>query len=111
MTIYIELGKKIKILRVKHNLTQEELSSCADISTHFLSKIENGIEKSSLETVYKIARALKIPTADLFSAQVPTTTTDLSDNKIAAIIKTLDPKKKKLALEIFKDIVIKLRKF
>lgn len=109
MTIYQELGQRIKTIRVKQGLTQEELSYSADISTHFLSKIESGKEKASLETVNKLAKALKTPVATLFSTKDFSSNSDLTDRKIVAVLRSLTPKKQKLALDIFRELASRLR--
>ena len=57
---YCSLGINIKTARKKVHMTQEELAEKVDISTVFVSQIENANRKASLETVYKISKALNI---------------------------------------------------
>jgi transcriptional regulator with XRE-family HTH domain len=55
------LGKKIKELRLKNNLSQDELARRADVPYTTLTKIEVGvIKKPSVFVVAKIAKALGI---------------------------------------------------
>lgn len=55
------LGKKIKELRLKNNLSQDELARKADVPYTTLTKIEVGvIKKPSVFVVAKIAKALDI---------------------------------------------------
>jgi len=55
------LGKKIKELRLKNNLSQDELARKADVPYTTLTKIEIGvIKKPSVFVVAKIAKALDI---------------------------------------------------
>ncbi|GIW65751.1 MAG: hypothetical protein KatS3mg094_270 [Candidatus Parcubacteria bacterium] len=55
------LGKKIKELRLKKNLSQDELARKADVPYTTLTKIEVGvIKKPSVFVVAKIAKALDI---------------------------------------------------
>ena len=55
------LGKKIKELRLKNNLSQDELARKADVSYTTLTKIEvSVIKKPSVFVVAKIAKALNI---------------------------------------------------
>jgi len=55
------LGKKIKELRLKNNLSQDELARKADVPYTTLTKIEIGvIKKPSVFAVAKIAKALDI---------------------------------------------------
>lgn len=55
------LGKRIKKLRLKHHLSQDELAREADVPYTTLTKIETGvIKKPSVYAVAKIAKALKV---------------------------------------------------
>ena len=55
------LGKKIKELRLKNNLSQDELARKANIPYTTLTKIEVGvIKKPSVFVVAKIAKTLSI---------------------------------------------------
>ena len=60
------IGNKIKQLRIKQGLTQDELARKADLSYTTLTKIEtNVITKPSIQTVMKIAKGLGISIDDL----------------------------------------------
>lgn len=55
------IGDKIKQLRNKQGLTQDELARKADLPYTTLTKIEsNVITKPSIQTVVKIAKGLEI---------------------------------------------------
>jgi len=55
------LGRKIKELRLKKNLSQDELARKADVPYTTLTKIEIGvIKKPSVYVMAKIAKALNI---------------------------------------------------
>lgn len=56
-----KLGIKIKKLRAKTGLSQDELARKADVAYTTLTKIETGVIKSpSVFVVEKIAKALKV---------------------------------------------------
>jgi len=64
------LGKKIKELRLKNNLSQDELARKADVPYTTLTKIEIGvIKKPSVFVVAKIAKALNISLDNLIKTQ------------------------------------------
>ncbi len=52
------MGKTIAKIRLQNHLTQEQLAEKTEVSTVFISQIETGIRKPSLETVYKLSVAL-----------------------------------------------------
>ena len=55
------MGKRIKKLRLRNNLTQEKLAIKADIPYTTLTKIESGvIKKPAVQAIAKIANALDI---------------------------------------------------
>ena len=60
------IGDKIKRIRNKQGLTQDELARKADLPYTTLTKIEtNVITKPSIQTVMKIAKGLGIGVDDL----------------------------------------------
>jgi transcriptional regulator with XRE-family HTH domain len=59
------VGQKIRKLREAISLTQEDLAHEASISTSTLSRIERGHYQPRLDTLTKLAQALKVPMAEL----------------------------------------------
>lgn len=64
-TIYEKLGKRIRDLRKKAGLSQEELAEKAKLDLTSISEIESGLRNPSLKTIHKIALALKIQVKEL----------------------------------------------
>jgi transcriptional regulator with XRE-family HTH domain len=60
------LGATVRKLRLEHNLTIAEVSERAGISRGMLSKIENSLAATSLETLEQLANALGVTLAKLF---------------------------------------------
>jgi transcriptional regulator with XRE-family HTH domain len=60
------LGNMIRELRRHHHLTIADVSAQAGISRGMLSKIENGLASTSLDTLSNIAAALGVSLAHLF---------------------------------------------
>ena len=60
------LGSTIRKLRLDHNLTIADVSERAGISRGMLSKIENSIAATSLETLEQLANALGVTLSKLF---------------------------------------------
>ncbi len=57
---------KIRDVRKAQKLTQEDLAAAIGTSQSNVSEIEKGKHNPTLETLSKIADALKVPVADLF---------------------------------------------
>ncbi len=69
------LGNTIRQLRIQHSLTLAEVSQRAGISRGMLSKIENGLSSTSLDTLEQLANALGVTLSRLFqSYNLPSST-------------------------------------
>lgn len=64
---YIDLGLNIAYYRKREGMTQEQLAERAGVSRSYLGEIEapNMIATMSLEVIFNIANALKIPVSKL----------------------------------------------
>lgn len=61
------MGYKIKEVREKKNMTQEELSKRSGVSRGTISALENGTSRATTtKTLMNIARALGITVEELF---------------------------------------------
>lgn len=56
----LEIGQRIKKLRIKSGYTREQLSEMAEISSKFLYEIESGIKGMSAYTLYNLSSALNV---------------------------------------------------
>lgn len=79
MDIKRELGQKIKRVRKKCGLTQEQLAEMIDISSRNLSNIELGVNYPKAETLEKILISLNITTEELFANEHLKTSSELLD--------------------------------
>jgi transcriptional regulator with XRE-family HTH domain len=59
------LGASVRAHRNELGFSQEKLAEKAGLSTVFISRVERGIESPSLDSLVKIAKALKIKVRDL----------------------------------------------
>jgi transcriptional regulator with XRE-family HTH domain len=65
-TLRKQFGKKIRSIRKRHNMTQEQFAELLDISVDFLSLIERGLNAPSFESIESFSITLGIPVRDLF---------------------------------------------
>lgn len=63
---HIKLGQRIRQLRVKLDLTQEDLAFKVGVDRSYMGFIERGEKNPTLTTLMKIAKVLKIPLVELF---------------------------------------------
>jgi transcriptional regulator with XRE-family HTH domain len=55
-----KFGKLLKELREKNGLTQEELSTDADLDRTYISMLERGLRQPTLQTLFALANALHV---------------------------------------------------
>lgn len=67
MNIYAVVARQLRLKRLQAGLTIEDLADAAGISVSFLAYLEANKKKPRLETVAKIAAALKIRVSELFN--------------------------------------------
>lgn len=59
------VGKRIRILRLTREMTQEELAAAAGISRSFVSLVEHGAKGIDVVRLLRLARALEVPLDEL----------------------------------------------
>lgn len=64
---YAAIGKRIHLWRKRRNLTQEQLALLVDREPAYLSRIEHGNQKPSLDTLLRISCALNLDINNLLS--------------------------------------------
>ena len=67
---YKAIGKRIKIARIKADLTQERLAEMVEISPTHMSNIETGTTRISLTAIVSLANALSVTVDDLLCDSV-----------------------------------------
>lgn len=63
-----KIGTKIKFERMKLNLSQDDLAQLSGLSKNTVWKIECGKVSATIDSLEKIAKALKIDLADIVNA-------------------------------------------
>ncbi len=67
---YKLIGGRIKAERNRRGLTQENLAEKLDVSVGYVSQIERGVTKISLDTLAEISNVLKCDIAKLITGTV-----------------------------------------
>lgn len=60
------LARRIRTLRERRGLTQEDFAARCDISVSFVSLLERGERNPSYDTLLQVAAALELPLGELF---------------------------------------------
>ena len=60
-----QLGERVRELRVAYRATQEQLAERAGLSYKFIGEIERGKANPTVDTLYRLAKALRVDTHEL----------------------------------------------
>ena len=69
MTMLDKFAGNVRKLRSKKGLSQRALADAVGISVSYVSMLERGQRSPPLETIEKMARALRVPPGSLFDGR------------------------------------------
>ena len=98
-----QLGLRIKEFRELKNFTREKLSELVGIDSKHLSRIENGRNYPSIETLEKLAYSLEISFDDLFQFSHLSNQEELLD-KCCNLLYNLSYEKSKFIYKLLKEL-------
>ncbi len=101
---YKLIGIRIKEFRNLKGLTQNQLAEMLDISNVYVSRLERGTAKISLEMTYKIANILDAPIGKILTGVDPESQ-DYLDFEINELLKNCPNDKKKLIYDLIKTVM------
>ena len=67
----MDIGESIKMLRIKHGLTQEELGQRTDLTKGFISQLERNLTSPSIATLMDILECLGTDLQHFFADNTP----------------------------------------
>ena len=105
-SLNIEVGKRIREIREYQHFTREQLSEKANISTQFLSDIQNGYKSMTVLTIINLAKALNISTDYLLLGKLSSNESNERDKIIHNLLDSL-PEEKKQSIEELIRLFIK----
>ena len=66
----MDIGSKIRELRLENGLTQEELANRLELTKGYISQLENYLSSPSMNTLFSILEVLGTDVSDFFSNQI-----------------------------------------
>ena len=103
MLDYKLIGNRIKAQRLSQNLTQEYVAEQVDITTVYLSKIENGHAKPTLDVLDAICDAIGMDMAAVFSGSSPASD-HYQCEKAVKLLNNCKPEIKPIAVELLEKL-------
>jgi transcriptional regulator with XRE-family HTH domain len=104
--MHAEVGQRIRTLRQKKGMLQEELARKAGLSPSALSNFEQGRRRTSLDWLRKISKALGVPMSDLIPesrVRKPLAETDEEEKLLAVWRKIGTPELQDQLLELIES--------
>ena len=93
----LNMGNRIKEIRKRNGLTQEQLAERLDLSVEFVGQIERGLKLPSMQVFIRLVEVLNV-SADYLLRDSVSTGQLFGDNAIGRKIEKLEPKQR-IALE------------
>jgi transcriptional regulator with XRE-family HTH domain len=72
------IGPRLRHIRLSKGFTVEALAAAADLDKGFVSRLERGTKRPSVETVLRLSAALDVPVGQLFGEQTTDDTVRVS---------------------------------
>ena len=107
--LYVDIGARMRSLRLAARLTQAQLAERVGIDASFYGQIERGKNVPSLKTFLAISSALGVEPGTLLPSS-ERGEGSAYQQVIERLVGGLDPKKKKLALDMLSDMVERLKR-
>ena len=102
----INLGKRVKQLRLEHNLTQDQVAKVLHATPGYISNVENGRTAMSLKMLMYFARLTDTTLDSLVGSMDTSYTKTALDNEIMHLLENFtDAEKRKLikTIQIWKE--------
>ncbi len=106
---YIAIGKRIKIARIRADLSQEKLAEMVSLSTSHMSNIETGTTKLSLPALVNIANALSVSVDDLLCDSIVRSKPQF-ESDIKELLDSCDDYEIRIVKDILETIVSTVRR-
>ena len=88
----VNFGNRLKTLRIKKKLTQQQLADLLGLTKSVISAYENGLRYPAYDVLIKIARIFKVSTDFLLGVEIKREidTSGLTDEQVKALIVLID---------------------
>lgn len=88
----MNFGNRLKTLRIKKKLTQQQLADLLGLTKSVISAYENGLRYPAYDVLIKIARIFKVSTDFLLGVEIKREidTSGLTDEQFEALIVLID---------------------
>lgn len=105
MAIKRAVGKRIKIVRQRSGLTQDQLAEHVGLSPKYISGIERGVENPTMDILLRVAKALEVEPYDLFLFGESEESEKALRKGIEKMVREADREKLQLYFDVMRNIL------
>jgi transcriptional regulator with XRE-family HTH domain len=105
MDIKRAVGKRIKIVRQRSGLTQDQLAEQVGLSPKYISGIERGVENPTMDILIRLAKMLGVEPYDLFLFGESEETEKALRKGIEKMVRETDREKLQLYFDVMRNIL------
>jgi transcriptional regulator with XRE-family HTH domain len=105
MDIKRAVGKRIKIVRQRSGLTQDQLAEQVGLSSKYISGIERGVENPTMDILLRVAKILGVEPYDLFLFGESEESEKALRKGIEKMVREADREKLQLYFDVMRNIL------
>ena len=98
------MAARIKFLRRIRSMSQEDLALRAEINPAYFGQVERGLKCPTIDTLYKISKALDVSLAELFQQDTFPSTVP-KDRRLQELMSRIPENKREQVLKILEDLI------
>lgn len=100
----LAVAGRIKYLRLMKSMSQEDLALQAEINTAYFGQVERGLKCPTIDTLYKIAKALEVSLSELLRIDAHISTVN-QDRRFLEVMSRIPENKQEQVLKILEDLI------
>jgi transcriptional regulator with XRE-family HTH domain len=105
MDIKRAVGKRIKIVRQRSGLTQDQLAEQVGLSPKYISGIERGVENPTMDILIRLAKMLGVEPYDLFLFGESEESEKALRKGIEKMVREADREKLQLYFDVMRNVL------
>lgn len=98
-------GQRVKRLRARLGLTQDQLAERIHISPKYLSNIERGKENPTLDTLLRMAKSLKVEPWEMFFVELESLNHQALKKKVSQLLEETNEEKLRLIVQLLQAVL------
>jgi len=103
--ITLAVAARLKYLRFMKGYSQEALALSADINPAYYGQVERGLKCPTVDTLYKLAKAMEVPLPELFKFEAPLQNHEQSVERLENLLARVPPDKLEKVFKAFESVV------